>query len=165
MDRHNRVALVVLTTEHFLDFASIYLNLKIIETGSKIASHIFTLVHPFEQNRKIVAALTQRFREIEIVLKTPATLQDLLSRCLITPKIGSYRELLKLGNFRLDASRVKDSSEDLLPALQGPDTYESVHQALSPPFFLRSFDDRRRDTSAISVIAAPAYAGASPKRP
>ena len=158
MDRHDRITPVVLATEHFLDFASVHLGLEIVETGSEIIGHIFALVRPLDQHRQIVAACAQQFREIEIVLKPTAALQDLLRGRLIVPKIWSRRPLLELANFSLDASRVKDSSEDPLPASRGPDTDESVRQALSSPFRLRSADDRgrRRDPSATSVIATPA---------
>src|SRR5262249_4768956 len=65
---------------------------------------------PFNEHGQIVALLSQRFDQIAILFKTPATLQDSLGLGLIFPEVWRSGARFQSGKFFLRAGSLKDSS-------------------------------------------------------
>jgi hypothetical protein len=116
MNRDDGISAVVLTTEHFLDFAGVNRAGQRFEPFAKLRQRAFiTLFGPLDQDRQIVTPAAQSCDELSVLLETASALKESLRRFLILPEIG--RGDLRLYVFQLFVrfGRLKDSSADPPP--------------------------------------------------
>jgi hypothetical protein len=78
----------VLATEHFLDLAGIDGVREILEATCEIVGDRLASLGPLHQDGEILGATLERFAQIAIFFKTPATLKQLLGRRLVLPEVG-----------------------------------------------------------------------------
>src|SRR5262249_23785147 len=110
MNGDNGVLSIVLATEHFLDFGSLHFLVERVERLSELGINLLASFGPFNEHGQIVALLSQRFDQIAILFKTPATLQDSLGLGLIFPEVWRSGARFQSGKFFLRAGSLKDSS-------------------------------------------------------
>jgi hypothetical protein len=78
----------VLAAEHLLGLAGVDGFGKILEAAGKIVGHRLASLSPLHQDCEILGATLERFAQIAIFFKTPATLKQLLRGRLVLPEVG-----------------------------------------------------------------------------
>jgi hypothetical protein len=100
----------VLAAEHPLRFAGVDPALEVLEGTADVVVHRLAGLGPFRQNREVVDLRPERLAEISILLEAAAPLEELLSRLLVLPEIGSRYARFDAVEFVRGAGGVKDSS-------------------------------------------------------
>jgi hypothetical protein len=98
MDGDDRIPAIVRSAEHLLDLARLHLLVECFEALRELTVDRFAGLRPFDEDRQVVAPLPERRDEVEILLDTPAALQNLLGFRLIFPEV-------RRGGSRLDAGQ------------------------------------------------------------
>jgi hypothetical protein len=88
VDGHDGVLSIVLTAEHFLDFAGLHFLIEDVEPLREVPFHGFSGCHPLGKNLQIVALAAQREHKVAILFHPAAALEDLLGLRLVLPEVG-----------------------------------------------------------------------------
>jgi len=119
MDREDRVAAIVLAAQHLARLGALDVGLQLLQPPEQVVLHGLAGLGPLDEHPEIVDTALQGVAERQLLLQTPAPLQQLLRLGLILPEV-------RFGDARLDARelgamtrRVKDSSADRRTASPG----------------------------------------------
>jgi len=128
MNRDDGVFAIVLAAEHLLDFAPFDEIRELFDALRELRTHIFALTCPVDEHAEIVSLGFESRDELDFFLDAAPALEDFLRLDLIVPEIWRRCPGLYLGKLVARPCGFKDSSEDRLRALRGPDTGGITHR-------------------------------------
>jgi hypothetical protein len=122
MDRHDRVAPIVLAAEHPLDFGRFDLVLEIVEAFGEVRADLFAGLRPLQQDAEVIAAALERGRQADLFFETTAALEHALCFGLVLPEVRIGSTGLEPAQLVSRACTLKDSSACRRSVSSDPDS-------------------------------------------